>query len=120
MMALVGDAQTSTNLILDYDSIYIDSTLRAGDSGILRFVIENNGGQKAEKVIVWIPDIEDIYASKRLYVGTILPDEAVTISARLNIARDASMGLRILPVHVMYTGYDSGGKKEEYQELTYY
>lgn len=119
VMALVGGAQTPTNLILDYDLIYIDPSLRAGDAGILRFVIENSGGQKAEKVIVWIPDVGDIYASKRFYLGTLLSDETATISTRLDVAEDASTGLHILPVHVMYTGYDSNGKKEEYQERIY-
>jgi len=117
--ALVGGAQTQTNLILDYDLIYIDSNLRAGDAGILRFVINNEGDQKAEKVIVWVPDVEDIYVSKRSYLGTLLSDETATISTRLDVAEDASTGLHILPVHVMYTGYDSDGRKEEFQERIY-
>ncbi len=117
--ALACGAQTPTNLVLDYDLIHIDSSLRAGDSGILHFVIRNEGEQNAEKVSVWVQGGEDIHVSKRFYLGSMLPDETATISTRLDVTEDASTGLYVLPLHVMYTGYDSEGRKEEYQERIY-
>lgn len=116
LMAPVCGAVAPTNMVLDYDSTQVDSNLRPGDSGILRVVIKNTGGEKAEKVSVWIPDVTGIYISKQVYIGTIMPGEAITISTLLEVAEDAKIGLNSLTVQVRYTGYDGTGKKEEHQE----
>lgn len=107
---------TSTNMIVNYDLTSTYTSLKPGDSEILRVVIQNTGGQKAEKTTVWVESKKNIYVSAYSYAGTVMPMETATIFTRLNVAEDAEIGLHSLIVRILYTGYDEKGEKNDYQE----
>ena len=48
-IASAASSTTPTNLVVDFDSTYVDSDFSRGDNGILNLVIKNTGGQRAEK-----------------------------------------------------------------------
>jgi len=107
-----GQTLVPTRLTLNYDLSHIDTDLEPGDSGIMTLVIQNVGGQNAEKVEILIPDAGDIRISKRWYLGTIKAGEIRTISTKFSIAKDAKIGLHTATVNAKYDGYDRYGKIE--------
>lgn len=108
------DAQylSPTKLTLDYTLSHADTNLRPGDSGVLTVVIKNVGGQKAERVEVFIPDTGDIKISKREYLGTMNVGDVKTISTKYTISQNAKIGLQTIKVNAVYDGYDAYGKEE--------
>ncbi len=106
---------TPTNLILDYDSTYIDSNLRPGDSGVLQVVIKNTGLQPAEDVRVYIPGTADVSVNKRWDVGRIEPLGSKAVSTTISISKNAYIGLHTLQIRITYDGYDAEGDRENDQ-----
>lgn len=105
------NTEIPTNMVLDYESSYVDSNLRPGDSGVLQVVIQNTGGKEAEDVEVWIPGTSQIHVDKRWHLGRIETGETKTLSRVIRIADDARIGLHTLQVKITYDGFDSSGKR---------
>ncbi len=121
MSAAVAQSSTDTipliptNMILDYDSSHVDSNLRPGDSGVLRVVIQNTGGQAAEDVELWIPGTPQIHVNNKWHMGRIEAGESKTVSRVIEISDDARIGLHTLQVKITYDGFDSKGDRKNNQ-----
>ena len=105
-------ATTATNLVVDYDSTQVDTSLRPGDSGILTVVLSNTGGYAAEGVELWIPDTEGVHAPKRWYLGNIEASSTKTVSTSIRVDGDARVGLHTIQARLTYDSTKSDGTKE--------
>jgi len=101
-----------TNMVIDFDSTYIDSNLRKGDGGILNLVIENTGGMRAEEVEVYVPESSQIHAAKRFYIGRMEAGKSKNIPIAIRVDDEARTGLQGISVKISYDGYDSDGDRE--------
>ncbi len=110
-----ASSTTPTNLVIDFDSTYVDFDLGRGDSGIINLVIENTGGQPAEKVEVWIPSTTAINVGKRLYLGRMDAGESKILPVTIRINENAKTGLNAVQVKIEYDGFDSDGDRENNQ-----
>jgi hypothetical protein len=119
LLAAHVSATTATNLVVDYDLTGVDVDLRPGDSGILTLVIKNTGGYAADDVSVWIPDIGEVRASKRWYVGSIESGISKTLSTTVNVDKNASIGLKTLQARITYDGQKSDGTQENDKSITW-
>ncbi len=98
-----------TNIAVDFDSTFLDSNLRPGDSGILNLVVENTGGRMAEKVQIWISGTILREQNKNFYIGRMDARESKTIPVILRVDNNAKTGLNAIKVRIEYNGFDSDG-----------
>lgn len=102
-----------TNLILDFDKTKVDITLRPGDSGVLQVVIENTGGQPAEKVVVTLFDTPYIKAQGRFELGRIDAGTSRAISKVIRIEKNTNPGLYTLTINAIFDSLDSDGRRTD-------
>ncbi|MFH1404375.1 MAG: hypothetical protein ABIH11_08920 [Candidatus Altiarchaeota archaeon] len=108
-----------TNMIVDFDSTTTDSSLGAGDSGIMNLVIENTGGRRAENVQIYIPSTARINMDKRFYIGRLDASESKTLPLMIRVNKDATTGLTAVNVRISFDGYKSDGTLERNQLTTW-
>jgi hypothetical protein len=107
-----GISSAPTNVILDYASTGFDSDLRPGDSGVLKVVAGNTGGQPADYVTLSVPGSSQIPVNRKWDLGRIGAGETKTVSCIVNIADNAAVGLHTLQAKIGYTGLNSRGVSE--------
>jgi len=106
-------------MVVDFDSTYLSSNLRTGDSGTLNLVIKNTGGYRAENVEVWIPSTSSINVNKRLYVGRMEPSSSKTIPLTIRVEEGAKTGPNALQAYISYDGFDAEGRRDNNQLTTW-
>jgi len=107
-----GSSSAPTNVILDYSSTGFDPDLQPGDSGVLKVVVGNTGGQPADYVTLWVPGSSQIMVNRKWDLGRIAPGETKTVSCIVYIAADAVIGLHTVQARIDYTGFNSQGVSE--------
>lgn len=101
-----------TNIVVDFDSTFLDSNLRPGDSGILNLVVENTGGRMAENVQIWISGTILREQNKNFYIGRMDARESKTIPVIVRVDNNAKTGLNAIKVRIEYNGFDSDGRPD--------
>ena len=81
VLAATATELSPTNVVVDFDGTSMDSSLKAGDSGILNLVIENTGGRRAEDVEVYIPSTGAVSVDKRFYMGRVDAEQSKNMPA---------------------------------------
>jgi hypothetical protein len=104
-----------TNMVVDFDSTQLESSLMPGQNGILNLVIKNTGDYNAKNVEVWIPSTSRIHLDKRLYVGQVGAGESKTMPIWLRVDNGAATGLTGIQVTISFDGFDAEGAAENNQ-----
>jgi hypothetical protein len=98
-----------TNVVVDFDSTTMDSSLSAGDSGIMNLVIENNGGRRGENIEVYLPSTGVVSIDKRFYIGKLEAGESKTFPVLVRVKNDAVTGLSAVNVRIKFDGFNYAG-----------
>jgi len=106
-------------MVVDFDSTYLGSDIRPGDSGVLNLVVKNTGGSKAENVQLWLSSTALVNIDKKFYVGSLNTGESKTIPVILRAEKTAKTGLTTIQVYISYDGFDSDGKRDNNQLTTW-
>jgi len=112
LAATTGSTTSSgaaTNIVVDFDSTSFDSSLRAGDSGVMNLVVKNTGGYRAENVQISLPSTALVYLDKTFYAGMMDSGESRTFPVIVRVDSNARSGLSAIQVKITYNGFNSDG-----------
>ncbi len=98
-----------TNVVVDFDSTQMDSSLKPGETAILNLVVENTGDYNARNVEVWVHSTANVDVDKKLYLGNLASGESKTIPVWVKVNDDAATGLTGIKVEIDYHGSDLEG-----------
>lgn len=110
---------TATNMVVDFSSTSVDTSIRPGDSGVINLVIKNSGGQRADNIQVWLSSTATVRADKNFYVGTMDPGESKAIPVIYTIPDTAKTGLTAIEVKINFDGFKSDGSSNSNQITTW-
>ncbi|OYT54841.1 MAG: hypothetical protein B6U72_01125 [Candidatus Altiarchaeales archaeon ex4484_2] len=108
-----------TNVVVDFDSTQMDSSLKPGESGILNLVVENTGEYNARNVEVWIHSTARVNVNKKFYLGNLKSGESKTLPVWIKVDDDVANGLTGIKVDIDYHGSDSEGDPVYNQKTTW-